>query len=235
GLLREAPVISDRAERVLSRLRRWLLLSDTSEHFPSLVDALAAQARLNGGAWPFDQTERMRLAHASEQAILATYLPAGAGESVVDLADTMDPVTRAVAAQYEGWPYPAWRRITRDNGTQLPHAIKEIDPDGGSELPVDAQILIAGCGTGREAASVALRYPDAEIAAIDLSEASLRYARQQCEALGIGNIDFHRLDLHRVSELGKRFHAIAAAGVLHHLPDPEKGWESLAGVLQPRG
>src|SRR5262245_61451470 len=235
ALLQEAPVASDRAERALSRQRRWLLLSGQWTRFPGLINALAAQARLNGGAWPFDQNERERLVHASGRPMLAAYLPAAMVGPVADPADTMDPVTRAVAAQYEGWPYPAWRRITRDDAMSLRDAINKIDPDAGPELPVKAQILIAGCGTGREAAITASRYPDAAITAIDLSEASLRYARRRCDMLGIGNDTFHRRDLHRVDDLGKRFDVITAAGVLHHLPDPEKGWEALAAVLEQGG
>jgi SAM-dependent methyltransferase len=43
---------------------------------------------------------------------------------------------------------------------------------------------VAGCGTGREAASVALTFPDARVTAIDISETSLRYARRQCAEVG---------------------------------------------------
>jgi len=96
-------------------------------------------------------------------------------------------------------------------------------------------MLIAGCGTGSEAAQIALEYPDAAITAIDISETSLNYARRQCAAIGLERIRFVKLDLHKVSELKQQFDAIFCSGVLHHLPDPERGWAELAGVLRPGG
>ena len=52
-----------------------------------------------------------------------------------------------------------------------------MDPALAKALPVEANMLIAGCGTGRQAAGVALLYPDATVTAIDVSEVSLDYAR----------------------------------------------------------
>lgn len=88
---------------------------------------------------------------------------------------------------------------------------------------------------GRQAASVAATYPDAKVTAIDISETSLHYARRQCTAPGITNVKFITLDLHDVAALGERFHAIFSAGVLHHLPDPERGLQILAKALLPSG
>ena len=115
-------------------------------------------------------------------------------------------MTRAVTAQYEGWPYPAWTRITVGET----EATAGRDPSNGSRsiakaLPVEANMLIAGCGTGRQAASVGLRYPDATVTAIDVSEASLDYARRQCATLGVANVRFVKLDLHDVADLNQRF------------------------------
>jgi SAM-dependent methyltransferase len=113
---------------------------------------------------------------------------------------------------------------------RLPEVIRALDPSGPDCLPSDAKILIAGCGTGREAIMVALEYPEAAVTAIDISEASLRYARQQ--STGIRNIRFLNFDLHNISKLNERFHAIFCSGVLHHLlPDPERGWAALANIL----
>jgi SAM-dependent methyltransferase len=136
-----------------------------------------------------------------------------------------------VARQYETWPYPEWSRITLPEPTTLPRVVAPLDP-GGAALPEAAELLIAGCGTGREAATAALRYPDARVTAIDVSEASLDYARARCGSLGI---DFRRLDLRQVEALGRNFDAIFCSGVLHHLPDPEAGWRALTKVVKPGG
>jgi len=234
-LLRESPICFAAAERLLSRLRRWLLLSARWRLFPEMVTALKAQASLNGGAWPFDEFERARLAEEEGSLMIAAYLPVRAVKASTSAVDTADPVTRAVTAQYEGWPYPAWTRITVGNKRRLPDVIQAMDPELAKALPVEANMLIAGCGTGRQAASVALHYPDATVTAIDVSKTSLNYARRQCAALGIANVRFIKLDLHNVAALNQRFHAIHCTGVLHHLPDPERGLKILADVLHPGG
>src|SRR6202045_4677538 len=171
-LLRESPVFNRAAERTLTRLRRWLLLSGRWHCYEKLADALQAQAILNGGAWPFDQTERAVLNDPACLPIIAAYLPRSAAPKS-DGDAVADAVTQAVTKLYEGWPFPAWRRITVGNPTRLPDEIRKLDPEGPNSIPADANVLIAGCGTGREAATVALTYPEATVTAIDLSESSL--------------------------------------------------------------
>ena len=52
-----------------------------------------------------------------------------------------------------------------------------MDPEVAKLLPVEANMLIAGCGTGRQAANVALHYPNATVTAIDVAkQASTRPA-----------------------------------------------------------
>ncbi len=232
-LLEESPVAVLDAERALSRLRRWLLLSRRWSDFPRATAALAAQAAANGGAWPIAPDERALLDSEPEVPIAAAYFPSTPGAPAT--AGFGDPVTEAVAAQYEEWPYPPWSRITPPRPRTLPEAVEKLDRGRPSGLPVEADLLVAGCGTGREAALWALRFPDARITAIDLSAASLAYARARCRALGLDRIEFKQLDLHDVADLGRSFDFIACSGVLHHLPDPEAGWAALAGVLKPGG
>lgn len=232
-LLEESPVTVLEAERRLTALRRWLLLSRRWPEFPRLTAALAAQAASNGGAWPIELDEPARLASEPGSAIAAAYFDPAPGPHAT--AAFGDPVTEAVAAQYEEWPYPAWSRITPPRPQRLPEAVDKLDQGRPSGLPVEADLLVAGSGTGREAALWALRFPDARITAIDLSAASLAYARERCRALGLDRIRFRQLDLHDVADLGTRFDFIACSGVLHHLPDPEAGWEALAAALKPGG
>jgi SAM-dependent methyltransferase len=232
ALLDQAYLTRLDAERILTGLRRWLLLSGTWPDFPRLVAALAAQAEQNGGAWLFDAIERRALDAAPDTAIAAAYRPGGdlAGGGSFD-----DPLTEAVADQYRRWPYPAWKRVTVPPATTVPAEMAALDPGRSSGLPVAAEMLVAGCGTGREAALAAFRYPDARITAIDISETSIAYAAARCREGPPARIDFRVMDLNRVAELGKRFHFIACSGVLHHLSDPEGGWAALADVLEPGG
>ncbi|HEX9931844.1 MAG TPA: class I SAM-dependent methyltransferase [Allosphingosinicella sp.] len=226
-LLEETFVTLLDAELGLTALRRELLLGGGCRDHPRLAQALVRQAAHNGGAWWFEEDERARLAETPGFA--AAFLPPrrqSEGGASFD-----DAVTAKVADQYRAWPYPAWTRINRQEPTTLTEAVAKVDP-GGLPVPRDARVLVAGCGTGRDAAIFARRYPHARITAIDLSETSLAEAEERCAGLGV---EFRQLDLHRVAELGRRFDFITCSGVLHHLPDPEAGWAALAEVLKPGG
>lgn len=139
-----------------------------------------------------------------------------------------------MVAPYEEWPYPVWRRITTPVPRRLPEVLRKFSP-ADDAIPVEADVLVAGCGSGRQAAAVALEYLDANVTAIDVSEASLEHARRQCAAVGAPAIRFHQLDLHDASELDKQFDAIFCGGVVHHLPGPEAGWAVLNTQLKPGG
>jgi SAM-dependent methyltransferase len=226
-LLGEACVFVLEAELALTRVRRWLLLSGRSGDYPRLGDALAAQAAHNGGAWPFDAEERDAL---EQSAFRAAYLPKRAAAPPGERFN--DSVTQAVADQYVRWPYPVWSRLTAPEPSTVPREVEKLDGGRPSGLPVKAEILIAGCGTGREVALLARRFPDAHVTGIDISAVSLAYAAERCAGL---NVDFRLLDLHEVARLGAPFDVIVCSGVLHHLPDPEAGWAELVKVVKPGG
>jgi SAM-dependent methyltransferase len=96
-------------------------------------------------------------------------------------------------------------------------------------------VLVAGCGTGQHALAAAVRYgPKADVLAIDLSSASLAYAKMKAEEYGIGNLRFARADLLVPGGEGP-FDIIEAVGVLHHMSEPFKGWQALLERLRPGG
>ena len=228
-LLREDIVTVLAAETALTALRRWLLLGGRWSAFPKTAAALIAQAGMNGGAWLFDDKERARF--AGDDGIAPAFRRAAQGRP----RDFADATTRAVAEQYEAWPYPMWHRVMAGDPLTLAQEVRERDPGGPEAIAEPGEILIAGCGTGRQAAIRARRAPHDKITAIDLSEASLDYARTRCAELGLHGIAFRSLDLHEAGSLGRKFDVVECTGVLHHLPDPEKGWAALAGVLKPGG
>ena len=97
------------------------------------------------------------------------------------------------------------------------------------------QILIAGCGTGKQAIDTALTFKNAEITAIDLSKASLSYAIRKSKEIGIRNINFMMCDINDIVLLNKRFDIIECVGVLHHMENPFIGWKKLASILNVGG
>jgi SAM-dependent methyltransferase len=104
-----------------------------------------------------------------------------------------------------------------------------------TERPRDNQeILIAGCGTS-QAARYALREPNAQITAIDISETCLHHTRKLQQKYELGNLELHLLSILDVQSLGKSFDQVVCTGVLHHLADPDLGLQSLRNVLKPEG
>lgn len=233
-LLSEAVVTIIQIEQgVLNPLRNWLLMSGESPEFPRATAALAAQAALNGGAWPFTDVEARALKGAGP--IEAAYLPPRPATAPAGQLAWVSPVTRDVAAQYEGWPYPAWKRAMAGRGESLREVIAALGEGAPQDMPEHAAILVAGCGTGHEPVLWARRFPGAQITAIDLSAASLAYARARAAEAGVTNVTFEQRDLHDAGGLGQQFDIVLSSGVLHHLADPEAGWAAIAGVLRPGG
>lgn len=196
--------------------RLCVLGSYMSLHTLSNVRALADQSGL------FNQ-----LAFLMEQQVAHPLRLRGISETIPVLVPVENAVSSEVRKQYEESPYPRWT----DFAKRPYHAVFEGPMRGQA-----AQILVAGCGTGREAIELATVYPDSTILAVDLSRASLSYAIDRARALGLTNVTFKQADILGLGVLGAdKFDFIASSGVLHHMQEPMKGWEVLRGLLKPGG
>ena len=172
--------------------------------------------------------QRTLLDPATEQALKSSIEPFGAIE---------DETSRAVRSQYEDNPYPRWISLPKTEPGSLQALIRAGSVDFALPEGIDEnlQCLIAGCGTGRHPISVALVLRHAEITAVDLSFSSLAYAKRMAGLYGLDNLDFRHGDLLDLDSLGRRYRLIESMGVLHHMAEPERGLESLLGVLEPDG
>jgi len=139
---------------------------------------------------------------------------------------------------YDHYPYPRpieglekYRRLWQDQ--QRRHADYHLFFPS-RPFREDQSVLIAGCGTS-QAAKHALRWPAAQITAIDVSATSVRCTEDLKQKYGLNNLHIHQLPLERVRELGASFDQIVCTGVLHHLVDPDAGLRALRGVLKPEG
>lgn len=227
GLLRERLVAALATKADIPAL----LLIAASAYFP--LASLPAAASLLERAWPAGLTGLLvqQVAEPAEEGRYRHTIPA---LSAID-----DEVSRLVQRQYEENPYPRWVKAS----------------PGGQAVPIDAylrkllplapfaplgehgalDVLVAGCGTGQHAIGAARQYLNARVLAVDLSLASLCYAKRKTRELGLGNIDYAQADIMKLGGIGRTFDIIEAAGVLHHLADPLAGWRVLVGLLRPRG
>ncbi|MDE1151244.1 MAG: class I SAM-dependent methyltransferase [Micavibrio sp.] len=147
----------------------------------------------------------------------ATFTP----ETAID-----DETSLKVQEQYSGFPSPRW--------TAKP---SEVSHEGAGIplLEKGKKFLVAGTGTGNDAAQISVGFTDTDILAIDLSPTSLAYGALKAEEFGLGNITFRQEDILNVSGLRQKFDGIVASGVLHHMEDPFEGLTALADVLKPYG
>lgn len=154
-------------------------------------------------------------------------------ETIPSLNMSADETSRQVRAMYEENPYPRWRHVFSNPNSLSPsvdlEALRKNTADGRLE------ILNAGCGTGQHVVLSAANYPNANILAIDLSRASLAFAKKRCDEYGLDNITFMQGDILELGAIGRKFDIIESAGVLHHMKDPMKGWQVLTDLLKPGG
>ncbi len=154
-------------------------------------------------------------------------VPAGVEAYLIDptiptLSVPESDTGQKVRAQYEEHPYPRWLDLHRVTPTDR-------------QLALTHNHLIAGCGTGYATCQLALRYPNVSFTALDLSLASLSYAKGKADALGLRNISFMQADILALEGLAGPFDHIDCSGVLHHMADPVAGWGALKEKLAPGG
>jgi SAM-dependent methyltransferase len=176
---------------------------------------------------PLALLARRQIVEPLEERRLAAEIPS--------IGEPTGTVSAAVRSQYEANPYPRWIRTqTRFAAAPLSEIVRELFP-GTPAKAGPAHILVAGCGTGQNAIATARRFADSTVLAVDLSLASLGYAKRKTGELDISNIAYRHADLLALGALSERFQLVEASGVLHHLEDALAGWRVLAGLVESGG
>jgi SAM-dependent methyltransferase len=203
----------------------WIAL--VAAYFP--LSSVPLSGRLLDMAWPagIEAILTQQIREPEEDGRLRKAIP--------KLTRIEDAVSRSVQTQYEENPYPRWveagaagapEALTVYLRQKFPFAtVENIGSDAGVE------ILVAGCGTGRNAIETTQRFKGARTLAVDLSLNSLGYAARKSR----GPIDYAQADLLELGTMERRFDLIEAVGVLHHLTDPFAGWRLLSSLLKPGG
>jgi SAM-dependent methyltransferase len=199
------------------------LVAAVASYFP-----LSDLPRLLEQQWPAPVGALLiqQVAEPAEEHRVAAAIPA--------ITPIDDAVSQKVRAMYEENPYPRWVKapppVLQDTiagylRKRFPQAafVRESENQG--------RFLSAGCGTSHLALEFA-RNIRANILAVDLSLASLGYAKRKSDELGVRNIEFAQADL---QALEGHFDIIESCGVLHHMADPFGAWRHLLGLLNPGG
>ena len=157
---------------------------------------------------------------------------------ITSLTAIDDETSKEVRRFYEETPYPRWTSLKAIEPRPLGEALSQLFPTRRqilSRLQAHPRVLIAGCGTGRQALLAAQFYADAELLAIDLSRTSLAYAQRKARDACINNVTFRHADLLALDAQAGSFDLIECSGVLVCLEDPVAGLRSLARRLVPGG
>ena len=136
-------------------------------YFP--LHALANAQALLQRSWPQSLSALFvqQIEEQAEERRLAKEIPA--------LTEIDSEVSRSVRQQYEENPYPRWVKVA------LPQQHTLLASRKPGQI---ADVLIAGCGTGAFRHHVCATAPEARMLAVDLSLASLSYAKRMANKLG---------------------------------------------------
>lgn len=159
-------------------------------------------------------------------------------KTINNLTSVEDVTSRKVKDQYEENPYPRWLNIpespkNKTYGSSINDSLFKKIPK--EKIDTLSNVLIAGCGTGRHPIFIAALDKDIAITAIDISKASLSYGKRMGQKIGLQNIRWAQADILKLDNIKKQYDVIESVGVIHHMKDPKKGFESLGRRLKKNG
>ncbi|MEA5595367.1 class I SAM-dependent methyltransferase [Rivularia sp. UHCC 0363] len=96
-------------------------------------------------------------------------------------------------------------------------------------------ILDAGCGSGYKSLVLAEANPGAKIIGIDISEESIKLARQRLEYHGFDNAEFHVLGIDDLPQTDWEFDYINCDELLYLFNDIGNALQAMKAVLKPEG
>jgi tetratricopeptide (TPR) repeat protein/SAM-dependent methyltransferase len=147
-----------------------------------------------------------------------------------------DTTSKEFRRLYDANPYPRWRSMTIPVPESIEALAARLRPtEPVPVFPRPTPVLIAGCGTGHHPIQTAMRFPQAQVTALDISAVSLGYAARMAEQLSVRTILWRQGDLLELGKIEQKFALIECGGVLHHVKDPEAGLGALRDRLMPGG
>ncbi len=145
-----------------------------------------------------------------------------------------------IRQQFEFAPYPRTplEKSPKDNANLLfiHNLVTPFYLRNQRVLDLEGKVILdAGCGSGYKSLVLAEANPGAQIVGIDLSEESVKLARQRLEYHNIKNAEFHVLSIENLPQLGFEFDYINNDELLYLFPDPAVALHSMKSVLKPAG
>src|SRR5512141_1732261 len=105
----------------------------------------------------------------------------------------------------------------------------------GTVYPAGSNVLEAGCGVGAQTIVLARNSPNAKFTSVDVSEESLRAAKERVSSEGFTNVTFQQSDIFHLPYEDDSFDHLFLCFVLEHLPNPIESLLCLRRVLKRGG
>jgi SAM-dependent methyltransferase len=159
--------------------------------------------------------------------------------SIQQVTPVEDLTSQRVRQQYEENPYPRWVHVASSVEPQdIDAYLRTLIPQApyallGQRPALD--VLVAGSGTGVHPIEFAQKITGARVLAVDLSLASLAYAKRKTPAGIADRISYAQGDILKLGNVDRSFDVIDASGVLHHMADPAQGLRCLIDLLRAGG
>ena len=124
--------------------------------------------------------------------------------------------------------FPRFHEIMEEESAQgvlpaLREHILPLVPGLIDRLERGIRVIDVGCGRGRALHELAGWFPNSSFTGYDLSEASVRYARDTAAARGLDNVGFHALDAARLTEVEQEgsVQLVVTFDAVHDQADPD--------------
>ena len=142
-------------------------------------------------------------------------------------------IKRGVLAMYMAHPFPQWS--TEERARRLAFEICRYKFLGLDQVLPGARLIEVGCGTGMRTMGAARHFGVREFVGLDHSRASLDVARRVADEDGFTRFTPVEGDLFNIPYDDGAFDVVVSWGVLHHTPDPWRGFQEMVRVCRPGG
>jgi ubiquinone/menaquinone biosynthesis C-methylase UbiE len=140
-------------------------------------------------------------------------------------------IQEKVVSMYERHPFPSVTDPFRKVAEEMELRLKLLGLKPANYQ--NKMVLDAGCGTGEYTCWYASR--NNQVIGIDLSKTSLKQAESYAETYGFHNVRFEQMSVLDLQFPDNSFDLTYSMGVLHHTPDPFKGFCEMVRVTRPGG
>ncbi len=142
-------------------------------------------------------------------------------------------VGRRVRAFYERFPFPTYEQMDSPEGLARKARAGVFASLLDLQIPYNARILDAGCGTGQ--LPIFLSLAERPAVGVDFSFRSLSEGRRFIERFGLKNVQLLQMNLFALGLREESFDYVISTGVLHHTQDPYRAFQGLCRLVRPGG